>query len=229
MVYMDSTFLLIIPGLLLSALASFLVKSTYRKYSKVRASAGLTAAQTAEQILRQGGAQDVRVERVPGELTDHYDPRDNVLRLSQGVFDSTSVAALGIAAHEAGHALQRHEEYAPLSMRTAIVPAISLTSNAAGPLFLLGLLLSWQPLLWIGILCFAGALLFSLITLPVEFDASRRAVYALEAGGFLSREENQGARKVLTAAAMTYVATALMAFLQLARMLMIASGSRRRD
>jgi Zn-dependent membrane protease YugP len=229
MFYMDSTMLLIIPGLLLSMLASFWVNNTYRRYAQVRAAAGLTAAQAAEDMLRRGGAQDVRVERIAGELTDHYDPRDRVLRLSDGVYGSTSVAALGIAAHEAGHALQHLEEYAPLTLRTAIVPAISVTSGAAAPLFILGMVLSWQPLLWIGILCFAAAVLFSLITLPVEFNASHRALLALESGGYLTRQENAGARKVLNAAAMTYVASALTALLQLLRFVLLAGNSRRRS
>ncbi len=228
MFYMDSTWLILIPGLLLSMLASSLVNGTYRKYAKVRANSGITGAQMAQEMLRQGGAGDVRVEPVAGQLTDHYDPRDRVLRLSEGVYGSDSVAALGIAAHETGHALQHHEEYAPLILRTNIVPAISLTSNAAVPLFMLGLILSFQPLLWIGIICFAAALVFSLITLPVEFNASSRAVHALEAGGFLTGEENRGAKKVLNAAAMTYVAAALMALLNLVRFVALANGSSRR-
>ncbi len=229
MFYMDSTMLLLIPGLLLSMLASYWVRSAYTKYAKVGTRAGITAAQVAAQMLRQGGAEDVRIERVSGELTDHYDPKDRVLRLSEGVYGSTSIAALGIAAHECGHALQHHEEYAPLSLRTAIVPVVSLTSNAAMPLFFLGLILSWQPLLWVGILCFSAAVLFSLITLPVEFNASKRALAVLDSGGYLSGEENDGARKVLRAAAMTYVASALSALLSLARLLLLANSSRRRD
>lgn len=229
MFYMDSTMLLVIPGLLLSMLASFWVRSAYGKYARVSSRAGITAAQAAAQMLRQGGASDVRVERIRGELTDHYDPRDRVLRLSDGVYGSTSIAALGIAAHECGHALQHYEEYAPLGLRTAIVPAVSITSNAAMPLFLLGMVLSFQPLLWVGILCFTAAVVFSLITLPVEFNASGRALRALESGGYLTAEETGGARKVLNAAAMTYVASALSALLQLARLLLLANNSRRRD
>ncbi len=229
MYYWDWTMLLMIPGLLLSLAASSWVRSTYAKYSGVQAAAHITAAQMAEQMLRQSGAYDVRVEHIAGQMTDHYDPRDQVLRLSDGVYHSTSIAALGIAAHEAGHAMQHQEEYGPLWLRTAIVPVVSITSNAAMPLFFLGLLFSWQPLVWIGILCFAAAVLFSVITLPVEFNASRRALLALEGGGFLTAEENQGAKKVLNAAAMTYVASALTALLQLARLLLIASGSRRRE
>ena len=228
MFYMDSTMLLLIPGLLLSMLASYWVRSAYGKYAKVITRAGITAAEMAARMLRQNGADDVRIERVRGELTDHYDPKDRVLRLSDGVYGSASIAALGIAAHECGHALQHRDEYAPLSLRSAIVPAVSLTSNMAMPLFFLGLILAWEPLLWVGVACFTAAVMFSLITLPVEFNASGRALRALQADGYLTDEENAGAKRVLNAAAMTYVASALMALLQLARMLLLANNSRRR-
>lgn len=229
MYYMDSTMLLVIPGLLLSMLASYWVRSAYAKFAQIHTLAGMTAAPVAAQMLREGGARDVRIERISGELTDHYDPRDRVLRLSGSVYGSASIAALGIAAHECGHALQHREEYAPLTLRTAIVPAVSLTSNAAMPLFLLGMLLSFSPLLWVGTVCFSAAVLFSLITLPVEFDASRRALRMLESGGHLTGEEQAGAKRVLNAAAMTYVASALSAVLQLARLLLLSNRSRRRD
>lgn len=229
MFYMDPTMLIIIPGLLLSMLASYWVRSAYGKYAKVPTGAGITAAEMAARLLRQNGADDVRIEQVNGELTDHYDPKDRVLRLSDGVYGSTSVAALGIAAHECGHALQHRDEYAPLSLRSAIVPAVSITSNMAMPLFFLGLILAWEPLLWVGIVCFAAAVLFSLITLPVEFNASGRALRALQADGYLTDEENDGAKRVLQAAAMTYVASALTAMLQLARILLLANGSRKRS
>jgi len=229
MFYMDSTMLVLLPGLLLSMLASYWVRSAYGKYAKVSTRAGVTAAEMAARLLRQNGAGDVRIERVRGELTDHYDPREKILRLSDGVYGSASVAALGIAAHECGHALQHQDEYAPLSLRSAIVPAVSLTSNMAMPLFFVGLILSWEPLLWLGIACFLAAVVFSLVTLPVEFNASGRALRALQADGYLTDEENAGAKKVLHAAAMTYVASALMALLQLARMLLLANNSRRRN
>jgi len=228
MLYMDSTMLLLIPGLLLSMLASYWVRSAYNKYGKVTTRAGITAAELSARMLRQGGADNVRIERVRGELTDHYDPRDRVLRLSDGVYGSTSVAALGIAAHECGHALQHREQYAPLSLRSAIVPAVSVTSNMATPLFFLGLILSLPALLWVGIACFTAAVVFSLITLPVEFNASGRALRALQADGYLTDEENAGAKRVLNAAAMTYVASALTAILSLARMLLLANGRSRR-
>ena len=228
MFFMDSTMLIIIPGLLLSMLASYWVRSAYGKYAKVTTRSGITAAGMAARMLREAGAADVRIEPVHGELTDHYDPREKVLRLSNGVYGSTSVAALGIAAHECGHALQHHEEYAPLALRSAIVPAVSITSNMAMPLFFIGLIMAWEPLLWVGVACFMAAVVFSLITLPVEFNASGRALRALQADGYLTDEENTGAKKVLNAAAMTYVASALMALLQLARMLLLANNSRRR-
>jgi len=220
--------LIIIPGLLLSMLASYWVRSAYGKYAKLATRSGITAAEMAARMLREAGATDVRIERVRGELTDHYDPREKVLRLSDGVYASTSVAALGIAAHECGHAMQHHEEYAPLALRSAIVPAVSITSNMAMPLFFVGLILAWEPLLWVGIALFMAAVAFSLITLPVEFNASGRALRMLQADGYLTGEENAGAKKVLNAAAMTYVASALMALLQLARLLLLANGRSRR-
>ncbi|MCL2545320.1 MAG: zinc metallopeptidase [Clostridia bacterium] len=228
MFFMDSTMLIIIPGLLLSMLASYWVRSAYGKYAKVATRSGITAAEMSARMLREAGATDVRIERVRGELTDHYDPRERVLRLSDGVYGSTSIAALGIAAHECGHALQHHEEYAPLTLRSAIVPAVSVTSNMAMPLFFIGLILAWEPLLWVGVACFLAAVLFSLVTLPVEFNASGRALRMLQADGYLTDEENAGAKKVLNAAAMTYVASALMAILQLARMLLLANSRGRR-
>ena len=228
MFFMDPTMLIIIPGLLLSMLASYWVRSAYGKYAKVATRSGITAAEMSARMLREAGATDVRIERVRGELTDHYDPRERVLRLSDGVYGSTSIAALGIAAHECGHALQHHEEYAPLTLRSAIVPAVSVTSNMAMPLFFIGLILAWEPLLWVGVACFLAAVLFSLVTLPVEFNASGRALRMLQADGYLTDEENAGAKKVLNAAAMTYVASALMAILQLARMLLLANSRGRR-
>ncbi|MDR3050600.1 MAG: zinc metallopeptidase [Oscillospiraceae bacterium] len=226
--YMDSTWLLILPGLLLSMLASTWVRGTYEKYAKVRASRGITAADMAREMLRYGGAADVQVERVPGQLTDNYDPRSRVLRLSDGVYDSTSIAALGIAAHETGHALQHQHAYAPLALRSFLVPAVQVTSQAAMPLFIAGLIFSWPPLLTVGIVCFAVAVFFSLVTLPVEFNASARALAALEGGGYLTREENGLAAKVLRAASMTYVASALMALGQLVRLLLLSEGRRNR-
>ena len=169
----------------------------------------------------------MRIGRVSGELTDHYNPADETLKLSDGVYASSSIAALGIAAHEAGHAMQKHENYAPLRLRTAIVPAVNICSGLSTPLFFLGLLMSWEPLLTLGIILFAASTVFALVTLPVEFNASNRAVAMLTEGGYVSREEERGVRKVLNAAALTYVAAAVTSLLSLLRLVMIAN--RRRD
>ena len=166
------------------------------------------------------------VRSTSGSLTDHYDPRSNTLRLSADVYGSSSVAAIGVAAHECGHAMQQREGYAPLKLRSALVPVVNLGSNLYFPVFLMGILFSWEPLIYVGIVCFALTLVFSLVTLPVEFDASKRAVRALEQGGFLSRDELSGARAVLSAAAMTYVAAAISSLLQLVRLLIIARNRR---
>lgn len=227
--FYDWTYLLLIPALLLSLWAQFRVSSTFSRFSKVRASSGMTATQMAEQLLHAEGVYDVSVERTRGNLTDHYDPKNMVLRLSDSTANSTSVAALGVAAHEAGHVLQHRDGYAPLMLRTAAVPVVNIGSNLSWPLFLVGLIFSWEPLLYAGIALFALAVLFALITLPVEFNASKRALAALETNGYLQPgEEMRGAKKVLSAAAMTYVASAFMAIMQLLRLLAIA-GARRDD
>lgn len=227
--FYDWTYLLLIPALILSMWAQFRVSSTFSRFSKVRASSGMTATQMAEQLLHAEGVYDVSVERTRGNLTDHYDPKNMVLRLSDSTANSTSVAALGVAAHEAGHVLQHRDGYAPLMLRTAAVPVVNIGSNLSWPLFLVGLIVSWEPLVYAGIALFALAVLFALITLPVEFNASKRALAALEANGYLQPgEEMRGARKVLSAAAMTYVASAFMAIMQLLRLLAIA-GVRRDD
>ncbi len=227
--FYDWTYILLIPALILSMWAQFRVSSTFSRFSKVRASSGMTATQMAEQLLHAEGVYDVSVERTRGNLTDHYDPKNMVLRLSDSTANSTSVAALGVAAHEAGHVLQHRDGYAPLMLRTAAVPVVNIGSNLSWPLFLVGLIFSWEPLLYAGIALFALAVLFALITLPVEFNASKRALAALETNGYLQPgEEMRGARKVLSAAAMTYVASAFMAIMQLLRLLAIA-GSRRDD
>ncbi len=227
--FYDWTYILLIPALILSMWAQFRVSSTFSRFSKVRASSGMTATQMAEQLLHAEGVYDVSVERTRGNLTDHYDPRNMVLRLSDSTANSTSVAALGVAAHEAGHVLQHRDGYAPLMLRTAAVPVVNIGSNLSWPLFLVGLIFSWEPLLYAGIALFALAVLFALITLPVEFNASKRALAALETNGYLQPgEEMRGARKVLSAAAMTYVASAFMAIMQLLRLLAIA-GARRDD
>lgn len=227
--FYDWTYILLIPALILSMWAQFRVSSTFNRFSKVRASSGMTATQMAEQLLHAEGVYDVSVERTRGNLTDHYDPKNMVLRLSDSTANSTSVAALGVAAHEAGHVLQHRDGYAPLMLRTAAVPVVNIGSNLSWPLFVAGLIFSWEPLLYAGIALFALAVLFALITLPVEFNASKRALAALETNGYLQPgEEMRGAKKVLSAAAMTYVASAFMAIMQLLRLLAIA-GSRRDD
>ena len=226
MFYYDPTYLLLIPGLLLALFAQARVSSAFAKWKQVHSRVGMTGAQIARLILDQNGADDVRIERVPGSLTDHYDPEDGVLRLSDEVYASGSVAALGVAAHEAGHAIQDAQDYAPLRIRATMVPVANIGSHAAIPLFMLGLIFSWQPLLRVGILCFSLAVVFYVVTLPVEFDASRRAVAVLSAG-YLPEDEVKGVREVLSAAALTYVAAALQAVLQLARLVLLANNRRR--
>ena len=227
MFYYDWTYLLIIPGLILGLWAQHKVKSAYAEYSRISTRLGRNAASVVDDLLRRNGNNKVRIGRVSGELTDHYNPADETLKLSDGVYGSSSIAALGIAAHEAGHAMQKHENYAPLRLRTAIVPAVNICSGLSTPLFFLGLLMSWEPLLTLGIILFAASTVFALVTLPVEFNASNRAVAMLTEGGYVSREEERGVRKVLNAAALTYVAAAVTSLLSLMRLVMIAN--RRRD
>ncbi len=226
MVFYDWTMILIIPGLLLGLYAQFKVKSAYAKYAKIDTSRGLTADEVCRDMLGKGARMPVSVEPVQGTLTDHYDPRSNTLRLSQGVYGSSSIAAVGIAAHECGHALQQSDAYTPLLLRTAIVPVVKFGSMAYFPIFLIGLLASWEPLLYAGIICFAATFVFSLITLPVEFNASKRALAALSGGGYMTEEELGGVRSVLNAAALTYVAAAVSSLLQLLRLLLIANRRR---
>ncbi len=224
--YFDPYFLiLILPALAFSLYAQYRVSSTYGRYSRERSASGFTAAQTARRLLDRAGLSNVRIEAVPGQLTDHYDPRTKTLRLSAP--DSQSVAAIGVAAHEAGHALQDAHGYVPLVMRSAMVPVANFGSFLAIPLFFVGLLTALKPLMLLGILFFAGAVLFTLITLPVEFDASRRAVQILrESGTIVAKSELGAVQKVLNAAALTYVAAAAMAVLQLIRLLLIARNNR---
>lgn len=227
MFYLDWTYLLIIPGMLLGLWAQSRVKSAYAKYSSVRTRLNRPAAEVVASLLHRNGNDVVRVGRVAGSLTDHYNPSSETLNLSEGVYDSPSVAAIGIAAHEAGHAMQKKDGYAPLSLRTAIVPAVNICSTLSTPLFMLGLIMSWPPLTTIGILLFAASSVFALITLPVEFNASRRAVDMLMDGGYITNEEEAGVRKVLNAAALTYVASAVTSLLSLLRLVMIANRRRR--
>lgn len=226
MFYWDWTMIFVIPGLLLGLWAQMRVSSAFKKYSAVHAHNGMSAEEVARSMLNRSGCGEVSVRTVSGNLTDHYDPRNNTLRLSDGVYGSTSVAAIGVAAHECGHAMQQHEGYAPLKLRSALVPVVNLGSNLYFPIFLLGLVFSWEPLLYVGIACFALTLVFALVTLPVEFNASGRAVSVLEEQGYLSRNEMDGARAVLNAAALTYVAAAISSLLQLVRLLIIARDRR---
>ena len=226
--YFDPTMLIVLPGLLLALWAQFKVNSTYAKYSRVSSRRGMTAAQAARRLLDENGLSEVRIERIGGRLSDHYDPRAKVLRLSDDVMNSTSVAALGVAAHEAGHAVQDATNYRPLMLRSALVPVVSLGSNLAIPLFLLGLIFTWEPLVNVGIILFGLVVVFSLVTLPVEFNASGRAV-ALLSSGYLPQDEVKGVKKVLSAAALTYVAAALQAILQLLRLVLLANSRRRDD
>lgn len=224
--YYDWTMILVIPGLLLGLYAQFKVKSTFARYSRVRTKSGLTAEAAARMLLSRGGSTNVTISRVNGSLTDHYDPSSKTLRLSDSVYGSDSVAAVGVAAHECGHALQEHDGYGLLKLRTALVPVVNIGSSLYLPIFMAGLLFSWEPLQMVGILCFGLTLLFSLVTLPVEINASKRALGMLD--GVLDAEELRGARAVLSAAALTYLASVISSALQLLRLILI-SRSRNRD
>lgn len=228
----DPTYLLVLIGAIICMMASAQVKSTFHKYSQYRSMSGLTGAQAAERILRAAGIYDVSIQHVSGSLTDHYHPGKKVLRLSDSVYNSTSVAAIGVAAHECGHAIQHQQGYVPLSLRTAIVPLANLGSTLAWPLILIGLLFTrntGSALIHVGILCFSFAVLFQLVTLPVEFNASSRAMAMLGEQGILSESELPYTRKVLKAAAFTYVASAAAAILQLLRLVLLFGGRERDD
>lgn len=228
--YMDSTYLLVLIGAILSIWASARVKSTYMKYSRVKSASGLTGAETAERILHIAGIHDVGIEQVAGKLTDHYDSRRKMISLSESVYGSTSVAAIGVAAHECGHAIQDQKSYVPLTVRTALVPAANIGSKLGIPIILLGLFFSTlSPLVTVGIWVFSIAVLFQVVTLPVEFNASRRALAILESGGMLGTTELNGAGKVLRAAALTYVAAAASSILQLLRLILLFGGGRKGD
>lgn len=225
--YWDSTIIILIPAIIFSIIAQIMVKSAFSKYSKVRNSRGLTGADAAREILDRNGLTNVRIEHISGSLTDHYDPKANVIRLSDDVYGSATVAAVGVAAHEAGHAVQYAEGYYPIKIRNAIIPVTRFGSSLSTPLVILGLVLSWDFIITAGILLFCAVVLFQAITLPVEFNASGRALKTLRSSHFLEDDEMKGARSVLTAAAMTYVAAMLSALLSLVRLLVI-SGRRRR-
>lgn len=219
----DPTFILIIPALILAFYAQAKVSSAFNRYSMVISRRGVTGAEAARGILDGAGLRDVAIERISGRLSDHYDPRRRVLRLSADVYDRPSLAALGVAAHEAGHAIQDNEGYLPLRLRNSILPVAQFGSQAAWLLFLLGLLVNALSLMDLGIILFAAAVVFQIVTLPVEYNASNRAIALLEAGGYLTESEIGPAREVLGAAGLTYLAATLMAVLQLARLLLLRS------
>ncbi len=224
--YYDYTMILLIPGLIIAMWAQIKVQSTFAKYSKVAASRGYVGAQVARGLLDNNGLQNIKVEPVRGSLTDNYDPRSKVLHLSETVYNKGSLAALAVAAHETGHAIQDSEGYAPLRLRASLAPAAQIGSYASWIFLILGLLLGFLGLIRFGIILFCVVVLFQIVTLPVEFNASRRALAALSSEGYLAETELDGASKVLKAAALTYVAAALMAFLQLLRLVVLASGRR---
>lgn len=220
--YFDPTYILVLIGAVLSIIASARVNSTFQKYARERSLSGMTGAQAAEAILRSRGIHDVRVEHIRGNLTDHYDPSRKVVRLSDSVYSSSSVAAIGVAAHECGHVMQHHEGYAPLNIRTALVPAANIGSRLGIPIIIVGLILGSNPVLVnIGIWVFSIAVLFQIVTLPVEFDASRRALVCIEQYGIVTSDERRKSAKVLKAAAYTYVAAAAASILQLLRLVML--------
>ena len=225
---------LVLPCILLSLWASSNVNSTFKKYSKQFSSRRLTGAEAAQRVLSANGVRGVRIDRVSGNLTDHYDPKTNVIRLSDSVYSSTYTAAIGVACHEAGHAVQYAENYAPIKLRAAIIPLTNFGSRIAMPLILAGILLTAlgsfsDTLVYLGIAAFGMSLVFQIITLPVEFNASRRAMEAISSGNLLTDEEQRGARKTLTAAALTYVAATAVALAQLLRLMMLFGNRRRRD
>ncbi len=220
-----SSYILLFFLFIMASFASMGVKSTFGRYHKVRNMRNMTGAEAAEIMLRQNGIYDVKVERVKGYLSDHYDPRAKAIRLSEPVYDNPSIASVSVACHEAGHAIQHASEYAPLKMRTALLPLAQLGSQALWPLFMIGIVMSLPQLINIGILFFSFSVIFQILTLPVEFNASSRAISMMESYGILSTEENESAKKVLRAAAMTYVAAAAMAIGQLIRMLLLRRSS----
>ena len=231
----DWTYLvLVLPCVLLSLWASSNVNSTFKKYSKQYSSRRLTGAEAAQRVLSANVVRGVRIERVSGNLTDHYDPKTNVIRLSDSVFSNTSTAAIGVACHEAGHAVQYAENYAPIKLRAAIIPLTNFGSKIAMPLILAGILMTFlgsfsDTLVYLGIAAFAMSLVFQIVTLPVEFNASRRAMQAIESGNLLTAEECRGARRTLTAAALTYVAATAVALAQLMRLIILFGNRRRND
>lgn len=228
--FYDSTYILVLIGVVLSLMASAKLKGTYQRYSAVRSACGMTGAEAAKRLLNNQGIYDVTIRRVAGSLTDHYDPRTKTVNLSDAVYGSTSIAAIGVAAHECGHAMQDATDYSPLRIRAALVPAANIGAQLSWPLIIIGLLLggAGSTLMFAGIILFSLAVLFQLVTLPVEYNASHRAVALLDSTGILAGQEVGQTRKVLNAAALTYVAAAAASILQLLRLLMLF-GNRRND
>ena len=220
--------ILVLPVIIASLIIQARLKSTYAKYSKIGNARQITGAQAAQMVLGYYGIRDVRIEHVNGKLSDHYDPRSKVIRLSDGVFNGSSIAAVGVACHEAGHAAQHAEAYAPIKVRNLILPVCNIGSTLSMPLLLLGVVFSFEPLVWVGIGFFSFVALFQLITLPVEFNASRRALSVIESNGLLSFDEKNGAAKVLKMAAMTYVAALATSVAQLLRVILLFGGGGRR-
>lgn len=225
----DWTYLLVLIGLAISLIASANVKNTFNHYAKIRSRSNLTGAMAAERVLHRAGIYDVSIQRISGNLTDHYDPRSKTLRLSDSTYGSNSIAAVCVAAHECGHAIQDQKQYGPLVLRGTLVPLANFGSSLSWPVFFAGLIFSIQPLLTAGIILFSLAVLFQLVTLPVELNASSRALKVLEADGILGTEELAGGKKVLQAAALTYVAALASSILQLLRLIILAGGRRDRD
>lgn len=220
----DPTYVLVILAFMLSLFASFGVKSTFARYSKIKSANGFTGSMAARKILDMNGLGHIRIERISGDLTDHFDPKDGVIRLSDSVYDETSVAAIGVAAHEAGHAVQHATKYKPIVVRNSIVPIVNISNALSMPLFFIGFLMGNLGLAYAGALLFSAVLIFQLVTLPVELNASSRAIKILEGSGMLYDEEVTGAKKVLKAAAMTYVAATASTALQLLRLLLLVRG-----
>lgn len=224
----DPTYILVLIGFVFALIAQFGVKNTFKKYDEVHSSRGITGAEAARRILDANELQHIRIEHISGDLTDHYSPNEDVIRLSDATYASTSVAAIGVAAHECGHAVQHKVGYMPIKVRNGIVPFVNICNRLSIPLFFIGLLIGYTSLAYIGAILFGGVVLFQLVTLPTETNASNRAMKTLESMNLLEGDELRGARKVLTAAAMTYVAALVSTSLQFLRLLLIASGRRRR-
>ncbi|MEE0411014.1 MAG: zinc metallopeptidase [Clostridia bacterium] len=226
--YYDPTYMLVIIGLIITLIASANVNGTFRKYDKISSRRGITAAQAARRILDANGLQDIRIERVSGKLTDHFSPKERIIRLSDATYDSTSIAALGVAAHECGHAVQHQVGYAPIKLRNGMVPFVNICSHLAIPIILLGLFISAE-LAMFGVILYCAVFAFQVVTLPTETNASARAINTLYNMGILDEDELKGTKKVLNAAAMTYFASAAATALQVLRLFLLVSGNRRRD